>query len=345
MQKSLDSKVKSLPTADSSVFPDHSFSESPTSNSRIFERIGQAAFVAIFTALLVKKVNDYAQPKISFAEKVFNSRSRPWILEGQKDLPAVTLFGGLAGAPKVWKAAGRAVNDTFGFRIEGYGLAGHDGPAKSLHAITANDWIKGVYSAVKRNYEMTGPVIIGGFSTSTLPALIVAAEHPEMVAGLLLAGMPYDFKNATHRRVVRVLEHIDNRLPYGRALLNKVSLPLFLAKGEGANSNGIPMLPLSSLANLSNLQRRVVPALLNIQCPILALLGTNDPYSDSKGLERFKNALPDRVKEKTQTVLVSSNHYPFDGKAGALTFHNEVIPWLANNFLPINAEATLGLSL
>ena len=341
--KSLDNHLKSPTLVDLSAFPDSSTPQPTEKYSRAFERVGQAAFVAIATALLLKRVTDFAQPKITFAEKAFNTRSRPWILEGDENLPTVTLFGGLAGAPKVWKAAGRAVNEAFGFRVEGFGLAGHDGPARSLYSVKASDWIDGVYSEVKRNYEKNGPVIVGAFSTSALPALIVAAEHPEMVGGLLLAGMPYDFKNATHRRVVRVLGQIDNHLPFGRSFLNQLKIPLFLTKGVGANSFGIPMLPLSSLANLSNLQKRVVPALLSIECPILALLGTNDPYSDSKGLELFKNALPDKVKEKTQSVLVASNHYPFDGKEGEQAFQNYVIPWLANNFAGPSSSPKLAL--
>ena len=97
----------------------------------------------------------------------------------------VLLVHGLAGSPVEMRYIAN------GLAREGYNvycpqLAGHGSQAQDLRTSTWQDWYKSAEQALLEMSAQCDTVVVGGLSTGAVLALLLAANHPEKVAGLAL---------------------------------------------------------------------------------------------------------------------------------------------------------------
>jgi pimeloyl-ACP methyl ester carboxylesterase len=132
-------------------------------------------------------------------------RALPWgdeiSLPGSSDT-RLLLIAGFGSGPETLRALGQRVRDRTGASVVITPLAAHRGDTGAFYRSRAWHYLR----EAERRFltlweERRAPVLLGGYSTGALVALLIGARHPAKVAGLVLVS-PALRLSATSKQVV-----------------------------------------------------------------------------------------------------------------------------------------------
>ena len=132
-------------------------------------------------------------------------RALPWgdeiSLPGSSDT-RLLLIAGFGSGPETLRALGQRVHDRTGASVVITPLAAHRGDTGAFYRSRAWHYLR----EAERRFltlweERRAPVLLGGYSTGALVALLIGARHPAKVAGLVLVS-PALRLSATSKQLV-----------------------------------------------------------------------------------------------------------------------------------------------
>jgi 3-oxoadipate enol-lactonase len=130
-------------------------------------------------------------------------RGELFLRDSGGDGPAVLLLHGwLASADLNWFRAYGALQDA-GYRVLALDHRGHGRGLRTLDPFTLVD-CAGDAAAALRVLD-AGPAIVVGYSMGGAIAQLLARDHPDVVAGLVLSGTSQEFQHPAEKRIWRAM--------------------------------------------------------------------------------------------------------------------------------------------
>ena len=126
---------------------------------------------------------------------------------GEVNLPGPTdvrlmLIAGFGSGPETLRRLGEHVHERVGASVVITPLAAHTGDAQAFYRSRAWHYLREAEQRFLALWaERQAPLLLGGYSTGALVALLIGARHPAKVAGLVLVS-PALRLSATGRRLV-----------------------------------------------------------------------------------------------------------------------------------------------
>lgn len=226
----------------------------------------------------------------------------------------VLLVHGLCGSPTEMRFIANGLTRA-GYVVRCPALAGHCGSLEDLTATRWQDWYQSAEAALLELSEQCEQVVVGGLSTGAVLGLMLAAQHPDKVAGLALYS-PTLWLNG---RGVPWYANLF-RLVSSRWLANLFRFPVpadFGIKDERLrtfikSTLAVPGAPASPFATpgVAVLERQrlvnaILPKIAAIRAPVLMLHPRDDDYAALSNAAYLQQALPGPVD---LVVLEDSYH-------------------------------------
>ncbi|MEP9380969.1 alpha/beta hydrolase [Nocardioides cheoyonin] len=180
----------------------------------------------------------------------------------------ILLSHGFTGSPASVRPWGESLGD------QGYGVAvprlpGHGTSWRDLNATTWEDW----YGEVGRVFDQLcldhDAVVVGGLSMGGALALRLAADHPDLVSGVVVVNPAL----ATRRRDVRLLPLLKHLVPSFPGIGNDIKKP-------GVDERSYPRTPLKATHSMMRAWPPLVADLPNMTAPLLYFRSTEDHVVD-----------------------------------------------------------------
>jgi carboxylesterase len=230
----------------------------------------------------------------------------------------VLLIHGLTGTPTEMRMLGKGLN-LAGFTVLGVQLAGHCGSEDDLLATTWQDWYRSVEDAAVRLSGQVDQLFVGGLSMGALLALRLAAQRPDLVAGVGVYGATfrYDGWNIPWKARLSFLLPWFKRLGIGRKRSFMETAPFgirderlraqvsrAMLSGDSAAA-GLPGNPWHALAEFHLMARAVRADLARVTAPCLVAHATEDDIAslDNAYLVR------DRVSGPVRMLLLEDSYH------------------------------------
>ncbi|TAA38801.1 alpha/beta hydrolase [Pseudoxanthomonas winnipegensis] len=223
-------------------------------------------------------------------------RSSEFFFEGGRN--GVLLIHGLTGTPAEMRRVGTGLHRA-GFTVHGVQLAGHCGDLDDLMATGWRDWYASVEQAADAMATKVDRIFVAGLSMGALLSLELAAQRPELVAGVGVYGATfvYDGWNIPWTRHLSFLLPLFKATGIGRDRMFMEEPPFGLrderlraqisAAMQGADSSvaGLPGNPWHSLAELRALAARVRRHLPQVTAPCLVAHATEDDVASLRNAQ------------------------------------------------------------
>ncbi|MBN8195144.1 alpha/beta fold hydrolase [Thalassospira povalilytica] len=231
--------------------------------------------------------------------------SRPYLLlpNGQTRFACgVLLVHGFLASPAELRELGDKLS-ALGYAVMGVRLSGHGTSPHELQKRTWSDWL----ASVRRGYEILSPfceqVIIVGFSTGGALSAIHAANHPEKLAGLVLASTPLKFRNR-NLMFVPLLYGANKLMGWMPSAQELLSFRPNDSEHPDINYRNIPIGGLHQLRQaVAEMQRR----LPDLECPTLVLQGDGDQVVDPASASMIRR-LAAKATEIDVQMVTSGRH-------------------------------------
>ncbi|MDG4718732.1 MULTISPECIES: alpha/beta fold hydrolase [Thalassospira] len=231
--------------------------------------------------------------------------SRPYLMlpNGQTRFACgVLLVHGFLASPAELHELGEKLS-ALGYAVMGVRLAGHGTSPHELQKRKWTDWL----ASVRRGYEILEPfceqVIIVGFSTGGALSAILAADKPEKLAGLVLAGTPLKFRNK-NLMFVPLLYGANKLMGWMPSAQELLSFRPNESEHPDINYRNIPIGGLHQLRQaVAEMQRR----LPDLECPTLILQGDGDQVVDPASASMIRR-IANSVEEIDVQMIKSTRH-------------------------------------
>lgn len=171
-----------------------------------------------------RDADTHEEPRVAKG-KVRMRMTQSYVCEGDKK-DSFYFLGGLGTSGGInWKSTADALKKHFNSHSEAESLPGHDGTMKSLLLYNQEDWDRAAYLAATRTLRESSSEkkVLGGLSTGGLVLLKFAANHPELVRGLIIVGSPFVLKTWWFRYPLPVITFLYRKVPFLRPLYNYVT--------------------------------------------------------------------------------------------------------------------------
>jgi carboxylesterase len=226
----------------------------------------------------------------------------------------VLLVHGLCGSPTEMRFIANGLARA-GYVVHTPALAGHCGTEDELTATCWQDWYASAEAGLLELSKQCGRVMVGGLSTGAVLALMLAARHPDKIAGLALYSPTLWLNGRSVPWYARLFRLVPNRR---LASLFRFAAPLdFGIKDERLRSFiktalAVPGAPVATFATpgIAVLERQrlvdvVIAELGQIKVPVLMLHPREDDYADLSNAAYLQKALSGPVE---LVVLEDSYH-------------------------------------
>jgi carboxylesterase len=239
-------------------------------------------------------------------------------LEGRGRV-GVLLIHGLTGTPNEMKLVGKGLNRA-GFTVYGMQLAGHCGDEQDLIKTTWQDWYKSVEASVLKLRKSVDHVFVAGLSMGAVLSLKLAADQPELIAGVGVYGPTFRYDGWSIPRYARHFNFLliwlkrfnlfQNNVfiehpPYGlkdERLRARVVASMFSGDSSVAGLAGNPWSSLTEMLLLSHVVR---PQLPQVTSPCLIMHAREDDIADISNSLRVKN----NVNAPTKMVVLEDSYH------------------------------------
>lgn len=201
----------------------------------------------------------------------------------------VLLVHGLCGTPTEMRYVANGLTRA-GYEVACPTLAGHCGTHADLTATTWQDWYASAEAALLDLAKRCDRVVVGGLSTGAVLGLMLAARHPDKVAGLALYSptlwlngrrVPWyaGLFRLVRFRALADLFHFPAPLDFG---IKDERLRTFIKSALAAP--GVAALPIATpgiaVLERQRLVEAVLPEIGRITAPVLMLHPREDDYAD-----------------------------------------------------------------
>jgi esterase/lipase len=285
-----------------------------TSLTNVGQMITHAAPLAglqLAKNLFDDQLRSYAKDKLAFAQPrkssfVLDETEKKYgnaalMLPQNATKPGVVLVHGFLASPAELKDFARKLAD-LGHPVLCVRLKGHGTTPWDLRERSWLDW----QASVLRGYEIMSliskEVVLVGFATGASLALLIAAEKPEGLVGVVAVSAPIKFR-LRNLRFAPLLER-----------LNKLSEWVYAQDGIKPFQLGEPEhpefeyrnMPVRALVELQKIADVLWQKLPEINCPITIIQGSNDPVVEPESA----NIIHDRVGsvDKKLQFVTSDRH-------------------------------------
>jgi len=178
---------------------------------------------------------------------------------------------------------------TQGYTLAGPLLPGHKTSPRDLNRVTWRDWVNTAENAYQELRAQCQTVVAGGESTGGLLALYLAAQHPEIAAGLAYA--PALRINRSRSDLLKLFL-LAPFVPYVPKFKVRTPNPYTDPLWQGYHVN-----PLKGTVQLLHLQKQVALRLVQIEQPLLIVQGRLDPTVHPGVPDQIAQAVRSPVKE------------------------------------------------
>ncbi len=217
----------------------------------------------------------------------------PYLLQPAQPRPVgVLLIHGFLASPAELAEFGAKL-EALGYPVLGIRLRGHGTSPWDLRDRSWEEWL----ASARRGYAILAPlvdrVVVVGFSTGGLLALLLAAERPPQLAGVCAVSVPMRFRN---RNLIFVpLLHGANRLASWLPSFEGI-IPFRPNESEHPHINyrNIPVRGLYELRLLVDVAEK---RLSEVACPVLVMQGDADKVVDPKSAEILMKKLGSAHKQ------------------------------------------------
>lgn len=206
----------------------------------------------------------------------------------------VLLIHGLTGTPNEMRMVAKGLNRA-GFTVYGMQLPGHCGTEEDLLKTRWQDWLAGVHKSAEHLASQVDHFFVAGLSMGALLALKLAADRPELVAGVGVYGPTFRYDGWSIPFYARWLNFLlpwlkrfniwqdrsfNEQPPYGlkdERLREIVSSSMLSGDSASAGLAGNPYPALAEMMHLSALVRRELP---RVTSPCLIMHASNDDVAN-----------------------------------------------------------------
>lgn len=231
--------------------------------------------------------------------------SRPYLIlpKGRTRFSCgVLLVHGFLASPAELRELGEKFA-AHGHAVMGVRLAGHGTSPHELQKRKWRDWL----ASVRRGYEILAPfcdrIAIVGFSTGGALSVIHAADHPEKLGALVLAGTPLKFRNR-NLMFVPLLYGANKLMGWMPSAQEMLGFRTNESEHPDINYRNIPIGGLHQLRRaVAEMQRR----LPDLTCPTLLLQGDGDQVVDPASAQMIRR-LATGVSDIEVQMLKSERH-------------------------------------
>ncbi len=234
--------------------------------------------------------------------------------DGFKDLGIVLTHGFLATPAEV-RGFGEQLA-SLGYPVIGPRLKGHGTSPWDLRERSWEDWVESVRQAYDVMLAYCDQVCLIGFSTGGAISLMLAADEPDGLAGVVSVSTPIKFVNKN--MVFVPLLHTANRLVGWLPAYEGIVPFRYNDKTENTHINYRSM-PVHALFELRMLVSKLENRLEDVHCPALILQGDHDPVvqPESAAIVMDKIGSADKRLE----MIPSIRHGILYGDIGATREH------------------------
>lgn len=242
--------------------------------------------------------------------------SQEFFFEGGRS--GVLLVHGLTGTPAEMRLLGKGLNSA-GFSVRGVQLPGHCGSAEDLINTRWRDWYHAVERAAEEMHDQVDHLFIGGLSMGAVLALAVAAERPQLIAGVGVFGATFRYDGWNIPAVARLSFLLPlfkmlgigrNRMfmeepPYGlRDERIRARISASMLEGDSASA-GLPGNPWPALAEMRGLSNWVRPRLAKVSSPCFVAHAREDDVASLNNAQ----LVIDRVSGPTELLVLDNSYH------------------------------------
>ncbi|HTW15279.1 MAG TPA: alpha/beta fold hydrolase [Nocardioides sp.] len=192
--------------------------------------------------------------------------ARPELTGGRR--VGVLLSHGFTGQPASVKPWGEHLA-ALGYAVEVPRLPGHGTTWQEMNRTTWVDWYGELTRVFDRLCLDNDAVVVGGLSMGGALSLLLAAEHPDRVSGVVVVNPAV----ATKRVDVKLLPVLKHVLPSMPGIVDDI-------KKEGVTEHGYPRVPLRAAATMFGAWPALTRELSKVTAPLLYFRSTVDHVVD-----------------------------------------------------------------
>lgn len=248
-----------------------------------------------------EKFSDERYAEINDQETATES-GEPYLLipEARKKLGIVLVHGFLA-SPAELKNFGEKLAEN-GYPVVGVRLAGHGTSPWDLRGRQWQSWLESVRDGYKVMAGISERVCLIGFSTGATLSLMLSAEKPDKLAGVVSVSAALKFMNSN--MIFVPLLHGANTITKWLPSFEGV-MPFRENNSEHPQINYRNM-PMRGLFELRRVVDELEDKLGDIECPVSLYQGTQDPVVDPKSADQIFAKL--NTNEKWLHQIPSKRH-------------------------------------
>jgi len=222
----------------------------------------------------------------------------PYSAPAQPDLTGgrrvgVLLSHGFTGQPASITPWGQSLAAK-GYAVEVPRLPGHGTTWQEMNTTTWADW----YAEITRSFEKLSSendvVVVGGLSMGAALVLRLAADRPDLIAGVVVVN-PAVATKRLDVKLLPVLKHLVASFP---GIANDIKKP-------GAEEHGYTKTPLKAAHSMMSAWPLLVTDLPKITSPVLYFRSTEDHVVD----EMSQPLITGRISSRDVTVVPLDNSY------------------------------------
>ena len=211
--------------------------------------------------------------------------------EERKELGVVLVHGFSASPAEVRPFAEKL--QTLGYPVMGVRLKGHGTSPWDLRERSWQDWLESVREGYTILSSFSPRLCLVGFSTGGGLSLLLAADQPDNLAGVVAISAPMKFRD---RNIIFVpLVHTANKLIRWVSSLEGI-MPFRATQPEHPHIN-YRNKPVRGLYELRSMLDELGGRLADVQCPVTLIQGTEDPTVDPESAELIHKKLGTREKK------------------------------------------------
>ena len=196
---------------------------------------------------------------LSESRKGLRQGNEPFLLKGIDNGVGVLLFHGFTASPWEVKELGTYLNEQENMTVFGPLLAGHGTSPEDLKSTKWEDWYRSANESYNMMKDAFGCVYVGGMSTGSSLALMLAMEHD--VCGIISIATPIIFQGW----LIRYTKYLKYFVPYTERLVPESMKPYYYEKR-----------PTAAVAQLYKMVQIMRKSLYKIDEPIIIIQSLKD---------------------------------------------------------------------
>lgn len=189
--------------------------------------------------------------------------AEPFFLEG--DRTGVLLSHGFTGTTQSMRFIGEYLHQKGGFTVLGVRLSGHGTQPQEMARASAGEWVADVESGLEELQARCSKVFMGGLSMGGTLTLIMAALHPQVIAGALPVNAAIYLDNPA-------LAHLAFQMD-APATVPGVGADI---KKPGETELVYPVVPVPAIRHLYGLMAVAKELLPQVTCPTMVFTSRED---------------------------------------------------------------------